>query len=105
MNKARKPGAADRERIVKDEKCCRRNCKAARHLAFGSLAHEQALHLGESRDFTQEQHAKGDAFARRLLDASDSFPGQSEAGNSNASETGLVTGSAQKLYHSSRKLC
>ena len=68
MNKARKPGAADRERIVKDEKCCRRNCKAARHLAFGSLAHEQALHLGESRDFTQEQHAKGDAFASRLLD-------------------------------------
>ena len=48
------------------------NCKInkpERHVGqksinVGNLASEQALHLGESREVTQEQHAKGDASAR-----------------------------------------
>ena len=61
--------------LQQQQEKCKYNSKiltATSLLASSSIqvASEQALHLGESREATQEQHAKGDASVRGGIDSS-----------------------------------
>lgn len=68
MNKARKPDAADRERIVQDENCCRRNCRAARHLSVWIPSSRASSSFRRVARYHARAARERDAFASRLLD-------------------------------------